>query len=410
MARLLIIALFSGVVAWFAARATTAPKPPAVSGGGVVSVAEDKAAVRSLRTPADFAEWARSAAKEEPGQSFAGWSNEELKAALDEGITKPFFGTNQLALRLLLAEWTRREPDAAWQWLLALRSESTRTQLSTSIASAWPRERGAEGLEMALAHPEIFASGRIMTSQPLVQKALEFAARSGPDAVEEMLVKIAGGGLQFGWMPFQFPQGFDFDALSRKPEMLRLLSESKALFATRSWMKADPEAAFSRLLEINREAKSPLGNALTPILTAFGDNQEVLGHAQWIAKRLGELDEAEQRQIGTAFARRVHLRPAVLREFLLAMPEGEARDEAALVATRNVSLEVGASIGYLDAVTDPAARIEALQTLLSTKGLRWGYDLSSAELEKLLQEKLGAWNASTEQTAELLRMAKEVSK
>ena len=409
MGRLVIIALLSGLIAWSISRQSPAVSRPALQRTPAREEAK-RPSGPSLKTAAEFAEWAQSNSEAGPGRFFEEWSDEDLKAALEEGIGKPAFGESQGALYALMIEWTKRDPDAAWQWLEQVRSESRRVQLSAGLAMAWPAQRAGEGLDLAISHPEVFMTGRHATSQIFVRKALEAAAAEGPVGVDEMLKKLRDKKLSITPEPIKFPEGFDFKALFQSPGMLGLLAEGMGKFATGPWMKSDPEGAFQRLLEIDREAKpdSRLGSGLLAALPSSPDSAEAAALGQWMGKRITSLDAADQQAIATRFVSGMRRKPAILAEFFKAMPEGQVRDDAALLAASGVRLDgIRAALDFLDTASETSARVETLRELFTKKEASWNLDLPVQKQEQFLRDKLQSWKASPEQTEEIIRLKKE---
>ncbi|WP_367873950.1 hypothetical protein [Luteolibacter sp. Populi] len=414
MGRLVIIALLSGLIAWSISRQSPVSPEAGVQEG---QAKEDgrKSSAPLLKTPAEFVEWARSSAEAGSGRFFEGWSNEDLKAALEEGIGKPAFGASQGALHALMMEWTKRDPDAAWRWLGQMRSESRRAMLSAGLAMGWPAERAREGLELAISHSEVFMTGRHATCQIFVRRALEASAADGPAGVEETLKRLREEKLAVTPELIKFPKGFDFKALFQSPAMLELLAERKGRFATGAWMKDDPEAAFQRLLEVDKgtdpQRGLSLGSGLLTTFSSSADSAEAAAQGEWMGKRIARLDPAEQKAIATSFVQGMRGTPVILREFLEAMPEGQARDDAALSAASSVRADgISAALDFLDTASGSSARVETLQDLLSKKQANWNLDLPAQEQEKFLRDKLQSWRASPEQTAEIIRLMQEVGR
>ncbi|HEY1121143.1 MAG TPA: hypothetical protein VGE67_06065, partial [Haloferula sp.] len=71
----------------------------------------------------------------------AAWTNEELEAALNEGLKTPGaaveFGKVQSIMGHLLREWMKRDFDSALKWFEGMTSESVRGGLSVCIAMGW---------------------------------------------------------------------------------------------------------------------------------------------------------------------------------------------------------------------------------------------------------------------------------
>lgn len=376
---------------------------------------EGKRSAPLLKTPDSVLEWARANTGFTSKDYFAKWSNEDLKAALEEGIAKPAFGKNQEALHVLIMEWTRRDPDAAWLWLKQLRSESQRMFLSAGLAMGWPMERAAEGLELAAANPEIFSAGRMKSQRIFIRKAVETAALEGPSRVEEILKALEEEQVGSIGGEVKFPEGFDFRGLFQSAAMLDMLRAGKCNFATVAWMKADPESAFQRLLEVEKgsapDPRQPLGSRLLMAMSPYVDSDAATSQGEWMGKRIASLDPAEQRAIAMNFATGMRGTPAVLAKFLASMPEGQSRDEAALLAASGVRSDgISAVVAFLDAASQSADRVGALRDRLSKKRLSWNLEVSEQKQDAFLRDKLQSWNATPAEIDEMIRMAKEATK
>lgn len=425
MIRVLLVFLFSGAAGWALSRLQE-PRgavAPAVAGGEARE--EGRKQARTLRTPEDFAQWAQERAgtlkrrglglEFEPNDAkLAEWSADELKRALEQGLRDPAcvrYGPQVKAMHSLLEEWTRRDADAAWEWFTAVPAEHMRWRLCSGIVLGWPRERAEEGVELVIAHRDHFEGGGGYGYSPLVSRAMEVAAERGPEAVEALLLRLRDQDMQFSVEALKFPARFDFAAAVRRPLLAKSLeSDGARNYLVDAWMSQSPEAAFEGLLTLNREKGWDLPKNLFSGFLRYTETDPPLmaERARKLGLFAGTLPEEEQRQILQAGVEKLSGSPELLREFAAALPDPALRREANLEAAAGlVAKDLPEALAFLEAGSDPAERLEYLETFLADRPAgSSGY--LNGESEEAVRKTLAAWGSDAARIDELVATMKNI--
>ena len=371
--------------------------------------------------PEDFAKWFRRP------QGFQGewqvnplendlkdWSNEEIRAALDQGLSDPEcvlpLGASNELMGLLFGEWTTRDFDAALAWFESIPSESRKSGLSGFLGLHWPKDRAADGLEYVFKHRDLFKTRQMVCYGPLVASAISAAAVLGPGSVDEVLKQLRENQIDprysSGW---QFPPGFDFKALAASPEASIMLEKGRSLFAA-AWLEQDRNAAFDFLLADGKAYTGDVATSFYLYLAPVGANAEHEATAErtkWLAGKLIGLDADQRRQVALRGVNVLAMVPDALAGFTVALNDPEDRQAVATAAlARLMKDSLESSLSYLEEAVKPEERLDLLETFEVDSYLQW----FSAGQEALLRERLAAWNAPPERIEAIIRHRKEVRK
>lgn len=320
-----------------------------------------------------------------------GWTIDQLKAALNHSLVDPHSwrpGAVGAVAPAIMAEWTRREPDAAWQWLLNLPLGPTRLALAAGLDQGWGAESAGDAILQIMATPDL----RKADIRRIPSLVLTEAATRGHVALAGWIAHLEEHGI---WRPdFQihFPRGFDFAALlASRADEDGSAHEIGGLAA--AWLAQDPDAA---LLELGGSQA-----VFSTILEA--DDAQAL---DW-ARRLGATTGRRQEDGGgwnLAFRCLDGLpeSPALLRACLSAMPDAELSSymHRAAAVTYIKEPDVPLALEFLAASTDNLEeRIDQLEAMM-TSHLRGGAGrLHEAEIRRIL----GTWNLPPERTEPVIQ-------
>lgn len=383
--------LVGGVAGW---RATAKP---------AVSLREDHNRADQLPgrpklTKDDFIKSARERAEKrsKSGDSpsldrFAGWTNDEIRAALEAGLIHPEslveYGKGTAIVNSLLGEWMRRDSDTAVAWYEGLGSPSVKRRLAGALASAWPADKAGQGLEFILAHRELFPNG---TDWAVMNKNLEQRAIAGPAAVEDLLRLMREEELGFhNDAAIDFPKGFDFPSLMQGEEFMKFREREGMGPVVNAWFASDREQAFDWLVE-NEGVKSL--KVLTDSRQSLDKDLQV-----WIAGKVERLDPVQQREFLDAVTSRWVESPSSLALFAQGIRNEALRDQLGLIGIQ--ALFVGNArdvMPLLELLGTPDRRIEVLanakpDAAVFNDSLNIHFDASD---EALVRKKLAGWKAS----------------
>ncbi len=370
----------------------------------------------------DFLEWVR---EKESGKGYSltpnpvseelkAWSDEELRAALDGALADASSalsnGRASTVIGWLIQEWMSRDPDAVVAWFEGLGAESKKRRLASWLGAHWPKERGEDGLALVIRNREFFDPPGAISSWAFVQLAIESAAQRGPAALDAVLAQLRIQKLdpRYG-NPGSFPKGFDFSALAASPAAAAFLAEGNAFFAG-EWMKEDPEEAFEYFkATLTLEDRNGVGKLFDDVLPRSGDldPDAATGRAEWLASKLNTIEPADRRKIALDTVKALWEHPAVAGGFVAALEDPDDRLEASRVAATSVfERGIEPAMEFFEATGD-ARRLELLET--ATIGQPEWKTWMREKDERLLRERLAAWNASQERIDAIVRSMKEVT-
>ena len=333
-------------------------------------------------------------------EEIAGWTDAEIRAALQEALTNRDFLMNVKSARYLadnlLAEWLKRDCTAASEFFLTIPAAIRNDNMPYHLSRAWPPEKAAEGLAFVKAHPEIFA-----TNSPwsIIAKNIEARAKESAASVVRLLVELREAKLGLGFENrVKFPDGFDFASLMKSPEMETLSKSNQGKFFLRAWMAGDRDACYDWILE-NRGVKS-LGIIME---SPTPDNPVDPG---WLAGRFQQMPAADQQAFREIMPLYVQ-RPEQLERFAAGIQDGALADQIRAGAARWMFQgRVTQAMQGLAGILDPAARVQALAQASPGADIPYPDALSSPH-EKILRQNLLEWNATPEQTEAILAKFKK---
>ncbi|MCW1912047.1 hypothetical protein OJ996_00570 [Luteolibacter sp. GHJ8] len=324
-------------------------------------------------------------------EELAGWTTDQLRTALNRSLGDPRCsraGAAAAAARSLMAEWTRREPEAAWQWLVNLPPGPTRHALASGLDQGWPAESAGDALLQIMAIPDL----RKADIKRLPSLVLTQAAAQGHAAMAGWMARLEEHGM---WRPdfeVTFPQGFDFAALLESGTDRDVPDHGIGGFAA-AWLAQDPDAA---LFELGGSH-----DVFSAILEA--EDAQAL---DW-ARRLGATTsrrhgDGEDWTLAFRCLEGLPASPALLRACLSAMPDAELSSymhRAAAVAYIKEP-DIPLALEFLAASTqDPEERFVQLEAMMTSR-LRGGAGrLHEAKLRRIL----GSWNFPPERTEPLIQ-------
>ena len=416
MLRAVLIFLLSAAIGW--AISHRQPQVPPASTQPASPRADTAKKAPVLRTPEDLARWARERTDTVTDLGFsygswetelATWSTDELRAALAQGITDPAvvrYGAASKSLAALMSEWTRRDPDAAWEWLQQLPSAVMRAKLGSSLANAWPADRAEEAFGFVAEHPDYFAYDGGYGYAPIIHKAFESAAARGPAAVDQLMDLIRRNGMQYPIEGLKFPAGFDFSAWARSPVTASFLSKADKHFFADAWMNQSPEEAFDGLIALNREKGSAITDGLFQGLRRFNEKEpEVMAErARRIGARTGSLPPEEQSLILQAAAKDLSGDPELLHAYTGAIPDAELRAEAnRTAASLMVSKDIPEALTFLEAGSTAEARLDLLEEYLLARP-KDSFGWITGESEQQIRHTLARWNAEPARIDDLIKI------
>lgn len=424
MARLLILFLLGGLAGW-----GLAPSPrdkEAVSNPAArVRLLDGKDGPRKElpRNREDLARWVEEQsalykagtglANPTHAEELGSWTLDEIRAALNQGVTSPgvfAHGPERSALLALLGEWTKREPEAALAWLGTLPAGPLRSRLGESIANHWPSERAEEGLEKVMASVEDFQSEGSVFYLQLLRLSVESAAKRGPLAVDELVARTQQGGLKFPSAGLVFPPGFDFAGLTRTPFMADKLSLQNFVpgFVADAWLRANPDAAVSGLIALDRQqGRAPGYHLFNGLRQGSRDIASATGAA------LGKLPLEEQHAIfdpNGGGLKTFMVAPDNFRALIAALPDPDVRASANLTAAGRLleSYGVAAALPFIDAGSDPADRVANLeaQVMALSPSRRTRNYYSEGDV----REALASWKAEPEEVERVLEVLRKATR
>jgi len=317
----------------------------------------------------------------------AEWTNDEIRAALDASLTQPDCvlpsGAAAGSPARLLAEWMRRDFDAALAWFEGLDSATAKERLSLVIGRQWPADRAAEGLAFMKANRNLYRGGR---GWHFLEKNLEQATASGPQVVAVLLLQYHKEQLHDGRTgPLEFPADFDFSLLLATDEWQELGDDPLAATVLHAWQSREPDLAFDWLLG-QQGAKS---------LVMLANNYLIPGNtsAKWLAEKIEDLRPEDQREFLDAAKGEWIKMPQRLVAFSRGLRDPLLVEEIGASATQAMFRDVEGSLPALEAIPGVERRVELLEqaepdeSLVRTTAFREfdAYD------EALLRKKLAEW-------------------
>ena len=346
------------------------------------------AAVRAPKTPGGLPATDRFNAE------ISQWSNDELRAALDECMHSPegSLVMVQASIRyVLLKEWVSRDPDAALAWFDALDPPVLRRRVGDELSYHWPEAKAEEGFAYFIAHRDLF-DPQSTTFQNLL---IDFRSKQGADAVYAALKEIHAAGLSSFGAGLKLGDGFDFprllsrdlDALVSEEERAKSKFPSEnRLFEQRlieAWYAQDRDRAFDWLLEERGVA------GLAAICSSRNQN-----YLQWLPGKLAALPPQQQDEFLTATRMRWLFDMSSLEVFAMNAKDPALQEKAQVLAVQEITSDrMEGVLGVLGANPDPARRIALLEeTPLEPSQLRRVPSAGDFSVD-MLRQTLVSWGA-----------------
>jgi hypothetical protein len=328
------------------------------------------------------------------------WTAPELRAALDECLKDPDYilegGGGGAIMDALFGAWMRRDLDGAIGWFDAVRNETVRIRMLGSLSYRWPTEQAARGLEFVIAHKDLFTYN---SPWSILVKNFTASANDGPEALGRLLERIADEHLKLDFgNSASVPAGFDFATFVTTAGFLQTQDESAITGLLTHWLTGDREAAFDWFLANNRAGK--LLDQLPE------DRSQELDYLTWLGGKLSALDPPQLEKL-LALGESVWTSdPGAALSFASRIDDPALRDkvhgQAARVILRG---DVRTAITHLEAIPEPARRIEILTSLKSGDPAVPDFvrhPVGDKEAE-MLSTKLRDWHASEPQIEAILR-------
>ncbi len=328
----------------------------------------------------------------------ADWTNDEIRAALEESLVHPEaalnFGRGSPLTIWLLKEWIRRDFDEVLAWFGQVPSWK-QARLSGALGHNWPAERAAEGLDFVRKNRDWFPS----PPWALLVKNVEQHAGNGAAAVDELLRTFAEERYQLGAQnPIDFPAGFDFAALVEKPGFQGIRGSGLASVVLRSWFGQDREAAFDWVFA--NDGATGVGSLMNNPATG-GSQKDVA----WVAGKVEGMEPDARagflRELTPGWMRG----PTGLEWFLSGVSDEGFKAEVIALAPQLVfGGRAHQALPMLEQLPDPATRIRLLENASPAEVFQQSRHMRRfPESDKaLLREKLAEWNASETQIESIL--------
>jgi len=305
----------------------------------------------------------------------------EMKAVLNElidGVWGSLSDKELERMKLLIAEWTEKDPEGALAWARNLRHPQQRELGLSCIALAIGSKDPEKGFEIYAELEKAQMPVDYNLAYGVISTAYKNAAKNGPEALLEFLRRTpvsdgGGGGLAFN---IEYPQGFDFatlmDGLAQDGYFKSFRQGDSKRFSVHGtlgeWAVRDREAAFTYLTE---HAKEGTAYPLDQITTWMENKQGKAQTQAWLGEKLSALDSTQRQQLikGSMLS----CGPDELKRFIEAMPTPEAATEfryEILQAAGEAGW--GGKYGILNEVPeieDRLAVIERLQNMRDTERL-----------------------------------------
>ena len=144
----------------------------------------------------------------------AEWTEDELKAALNEALTLPRcltrMGGDRRLPWLLIGAWVKKNPDAVAAWIEGIRSSETKEEMVREALRNWPEDQALEGVDFLIKHQ--WQPGKCYRTK-FVPRALEDMARIGADELSGLLDRLASAKIRLSLESLDLPAEFDFATL-----------------------------------------------------------------------------------------------------------------------------------------------------------------------------------------------------
>lgn len=144
----------------------------------------------------------------------AEWTEDELKAALEEALTLPrcliTLGRERYLPSKLIGAWVKKNPDAVAAWIEGIRSSEIKDAMVRGALHNWPRDRAMEGIDFLLKH-----HWKPGTSYGIhfIPGVLEDKAREGAGEMSRLLDLLNEAEVGISIESLDLPVDFDYHEL-----------------------------------------------------------------------------------------------------------------------------------------------------------------------------------------------------
>ncbi|WAC18534.1 hypothetical protein OVA24_14965 [Luteolibacter sp. SL250] len=330
----------------------------------------------------------------------ANWTDEEILTALEEAARMPdTLRRYDSIASLLLAEYTRRDPDRALAWAMAQPPILSRRFAQTVIAT-WPPDRVDDAIAFVRKNPDLFGNKLPVN---LIYASFAQAAEHGPAALISRMAELKEDGIpRYSSYSFDFPAGFDFAALLGSSDLKSLdLPRIESAFL-RAWLNQDREGAFDWVL---RNSGPAALIKLGP--SQFRGNGE---HPRWLVGKLETLTPGQRAAFFEANSSSF-LQPGWNSvAWINSAKQPEMKDALRSAAAQGIFIGldsyVDRGLQALSTLPDGESRLRALETL-EPKGDRTPLQAGAAQI---LRRQLAEWGADAARTDAIIARLKEKTK
>lgn len=328
----------------------------------------------------------------------AGWSDEEIRAALDETLPKPEWLLSHSptidVAQALFDEWTKRDFDAALAWFSSMQSGSQQRELADILSERWPATRNAEALDFLRKYSDLFPFHKKMG---IVSKGIEAEAAKGPQALADLLGILKSESLLYdggGTANIKVPEGFDFGALAATDGFRNVWGTAEGRTLLYKWVGQDREAALAWIVATK-------GAVAASEIASPGPGGKLKEHYAWLGQKMEGWAEADRKGfLDSAVKQWSGIRFDEVPDALVALSVGAkdpaTADEVRAMGIQGIYLGKTADVLPLLEAMDPARRIDALSNALPLRHGGFRENFGPAD-EELLRLKLGEWQAKPEQ-------------
>jgi hypothetical protein len=330
------------------------------------------------------------------------WTEQEIKAALEEGIHTPEAcresSSARSTLQALLMTWAERDFDSALAWLDQLPSEAWKTTLASTLGAAVPDDKALDAFSYVCKNRGYFETANSSGSGEIFKKAIQQAALQGPAAVVEILTQARHADLNGYAENWKFPKGFDFVSLNT---MLASKGET-ATFHIGPWMAQNREEAIQHLMLDSDQKISP-AVLFSDVLPLIGSPQDAVAseRAVWLAGKLDQLKPDQLQFMKENLVDTLQRSPATLTSFTNALTDLKLKQDMVLKGTEKLLVTEGMDRGFRYLEETLNSNEEKLHTLekLNLSRPVW---LRSQQKESL-RTKLTEWGASQERIDDIMK-------
>ncbi len=364
---------------------------------------------RPIPTSADLIRLSRETMEKmlTPGTSIyseelAGWSVDEIRAALNEALSNREFlldsGAASGLANNLLAEWMKRDCDGALQWYLTIAPPAIRMKMALSLSRNWPPDQPEKGLAFLKAHQELLPGGQ---GWAIIILNIENRAKTGPAAVGALLAELREAKIGLTFLnQSTFPPNFDFPALMAHPEM-QTLNDQAIFNATllQAWKAQNRDEAFDWLLK-NRGLNALYLKQFYSSIEGVNKND-----LEWLGERYQNLDPSQRSKIVSIMSSNWIRSPEIATSFVAGIRDPQIADEARELGVQLIFTgRIRDAVPFLAGISDPAKRLFILKNaqpqgeVAENSSMRKFSPADEATLRKTLAD----WNATSEQTETII--------